>query len=136
MTFTKYVTELGATGDNAAVVMYGAKKTDIVKKWFSGGGIETVEIDPLLMEEFGSGYKASNIAKKRNAFKVAGVGRGTFTPNKGHAKDKDWSWTTLDGVHHKFSEETNPGQPLYNARREMKNDIKRVAERVFKDNVV
>lgn len=132
--FSKYVSLYGK--DDHVAIMYAQKTTDLVRKWWKNGELVSVEIDPLLMEEFGSGFKAyvPKDLKYADSNLLSNVGQGTF-PGQTHADDPDgWSWTDENGVyHHSFGE--GPGQPMYNAREAMYQQIYRIAREVFR-NVV
>lgn len=100
--------------------------TKLIRQWLYKGGIKSVEISPLLMAEFGSGWLANVIGN------VNGVGQGTF-PNQKHAFDEGgWSWTTPDGEKHHSMGET-PTYPMHNAVVKMLNEINRVGKEVFKN---
>lgn len=116
---------------NPTVIFYAKKTTDLIREWYSGGELKRVEIDPLLMEEFGSGFCAFN------PLDVPGVGQGSF-PGQKHAFDEEgWYWIDANDpmrvVQHSYGE--TPGQPMYNARELMYQQIQAVAKRVFR-NVV
>jgi hypothetical protein len=96
----------------------------IISQWKTADGIKSAEVSPLLMVEFGSGYKA------KNPKNVQGVGQGTF-PNQTHAfDDEGWYWVDLDGnLNHSYGIE--PKMPMFNASIEIQNDINSVVKEVF-----
>ncbi len=117
------------TVDGYRCVLYATETGKVTREWKSiddNGNpiIKTVDISPLLMTEFGSGFKAEN---PKN---VPDVGQGTF-PDQKHAFDKNgWYYQTLDGVwHHSYGFE--PTQPMLKAYNEMFNTIFETAREVF-----
>lgn len=124
--FIVFSQQLGTmNSENPVVILYAKKTTDLIREWYYHGEIKRVEIDPLLMEEFGSGFASFN------PLDVPGVGQGSF-PEQKHAFDEEgWYWTTPDGItHHSWGE--TPGQPMYHAREEMYQQIRTIARKVFK----
>jgi hypothetical protein len=105
-----------------------ATQTGLIRRqWRSlntANGIETADVSPLLMAEFGSGAMASDHAEKY------GMGQGTF-PGQKHAFDDDgWSWMDLGGEwHHSFGEV--PTMPVQRAFDEMCASVYTVAKEVF-----
>lgn len=84
------------------------------KIWKSG----KASVNPLLMAEFGSGWRA-----------IPGH-QGTF-PNQKYAFRKPWFWVDSSGIKHS-SYGSEPSRPLFKAVEEMRSQILSVAERVFK----
>ena len=71
-------------------------KFPILREWMYHGDIKQVNISPLYMAEFGSGW----YAKPLLAPPSGNGGQGTF-PGQKHAFDEDgWTWTTPDGEEH------------------------------------
>lgn len=113
-----------------------ATQTGLVRRqWRSinnASGVETVDVSPLLMAEFGSGARASDAASLDNAkwASKAGAGQGTF-PGQEHAFDEDgWYWMDLEGEwHHSMGEA--PTMPMYNAFNAMYEAIASTAKEVF-----
>lgn len=90
------------------------------------GGVE-IEIDPLLLAEFGSGWEA------RVLDKVDGVGQGTF-PGQTHAFDpRGWWYYNLDDgeSYHTYGEA--PTHPMHAAMLAMIFDVNKVLREVFAD---
>ena len=85
-----------------------------VKKWQNGEAL----VDPLLMAEFGSGWRA-----------IDGH-QGTF-PNQHVAFFRPWHWIDSSGQPHE-SYGSEPSRPLFKAKQEMEKQILEVAYRVFK----
>lgn len=96
------------------------------------GSVKTAEVNPILMEEFGSGFKTAEIhAQRSNAFSGHTLGgQGTF-PNQTHANDSNgWWYKDLnDEWHHVYG--TKPSMPLSNAIMEMYLKVKQVEKDVF-----
>lgn len=110
--------------DGCKCVMYASDTGTITRSWQTKDGIKTADISPLLMTEFGSGFKA------KNPKNVAGVGQGTF-PNQTHAFDKEgWYYQSLDGVWH-HSTGIEPTQPMLKAFEEMFLIVQKTASEVF-----
>lgn len=124
ITFSKTFTG-GAGSNRPIVVMYAKKVRNVISEWYYQDEIKSVEVDPLLMEEFGSGWEA------RNPLGVSGVGQGTFPEQKHAFEEEGWYWTTPDGITH-HSMGVKPGQPMYHAREEMYQQIRTIARKVFK----
>lgn len=114
------------TSTGCKAIMYGKDLAPIIQTWVGvGGEVRTEEVSPLLMAEFGSGFKA------KNPNNVGGVGQGTF-PNQTHAFDRNgWWWMDLDGEwHHSYGIE--PTQPMYKASIAMLTQIDGVIRKVFR----
>lgn len=103
-------------------------KFPIVREWMYHGDVKQVEISPLYMAEFGSGWYAKPLLTPPSG----NGGQGTF-PGQKHAWDENgWTWTTPDGEeHHSFGEQ--PTYPVYNAFIEMKQRVMEIAKEVFDD---
>lgn len=107
-----------------------AEGAEIERKWKTKGGIQTANVNALLMSEFGSGWLADNDMAKEWG---ANAGQGTF-PDQKHAFDtRGWWWTDEDGIthHHSFGEE--PTYPMYNAYLEMYQQMNTIAKKVFSE---
>lgn len=87
--------------------------TPYVKNWQNG----SVSVNPLLMAEFGSGWRA-----------IPGH-QGTF-PGQKYAFRRPWFWIDENGIKHS-SYGDEPSRPLFKAVNEMRNQIADVAEKVF-----
>lgn len=88
--------------------------TPYVKNWQNG----SVSVNPLLMAEFGSGWRA-----------LPGH-QGTF-PGQKYAFRRPWFWIDTNGVKHS-SYGDEPSRPLFKAVNEMRSQIATIAEKVFK----
>lgn len=102
---------------------------DIIVKWYTSANKKTRKereeaVNPLLLAEFGSGYKADPHGN------VGGVGQGTMPNSYGHAFDAEWFWYDKNGTKHSSSGE-EPTYPLYKAWLAMKLLIEEIASEVF-----
>lgn len=118
-------------GENSTYII-ATDGQKITRQWLYKGGIKSVEVSPLLMAEFGSGWLAKVMDYSLG---ISGVGQGTF-PGQKHAFDpQGWWWTTPDGErHHSKGEE--PTFPMYAATTAMLFEIERIAKEVFQTNRV
>lgn len=96
--------------------------TKIMRQWKTGGYL----VSPMLLQEFGSGWLASNPEN------FPGVGQGTM-PGQKHAFDTNgWWWEDENGnKHHSYGE--NPTHFLHNAYLQMVNDVYQVFREVFNE---
>ena len=119
ITFDKEITP---TADGYKGVMFAT--SDPLEVVWGRYGQHSAEISPLLMAEFGSGWKAKVLDD------VPGVGQGTF-PGQTHAFDPHgWWYTDTDGVkHHSMGQE--PTFPVHSAMVAMIMEMERVAQEVF-----
>lgn len=120
---------------NCTAIIVARKLSDVHREWFDKNGnvVGEADVNPLLMAEFGSGWKA--VVRKGNSKSeyplAAGVGgQGTF-PNQEHAFDRQgWFWRDDKGeLHHSYGEE--PSAPMYNASVTMILTVKQIAKEVF-----
>lgn len=125
--FSHYITfsvNLSPTTYGCKAVLLANESGTITRQWQTKEGVQSADVSPLLMTEFGSGFKAQN---PKN---VAGVGQGTF-PDQTHAFDSGgWYYQDLEGVWH-HSDGFTPTMPMYKAFCEMEQDIVNVALEVF-----
>lgn len=104
-------TQTTQTGAECILIAVGKP---YVKRWESGEAI----VNPLLMAEFGSGWRA--IPPHQGEF-----------PNQTHANEhKPWFWVDTNGIRHS-SYGSEPSRPLFKAKQEMERQIYEVAKRVF-----
>lgn len=110
--------------DGCAALMIATETGKIISQWQTKDGIKSADVSPLLMVEFGSGWRA------KNPMDVPGVGQGTF-PDQTHAFDKEgWYWKDLYGnLHHSYG--ITPKMPMYNAYLEMEKKLFEIAKDVF-----
>jgi len=98
----------------------------IKREWWYRGQKVSVDISPLLMAEFGSGWLS--IVSKEWESLAGEVGQGTF-PEQKHAFDPDgWHWTDTQGGYHKSRGEA-PSFPVYRAWMAMKQAIDETARK-------
>lgn len=107
-------------GCKAILIMEDSQK--IVSKWQNLDGIQRKEISPALMLEFGAGLPAQNPAN------IPGVGTGTYGT---HGNEPGWWYMDLQGDWH-YSSGTSPKMPMYNAGKELRNKVLKIAKEVFK----
>lgn len=131
------------TGDNEYTVYIAASSSDILKTWYTsatGDKTKSASINPLLMAEFGSGFKALKEIPK-------GVTAGQGTLNTyGHANQEyGWTWWTEDASDQEgasmikskggrwlfHSTGTPPSRPLHNAAQSLINDVEGIALSIF-----
>lgn len=127
ITFSK---ELNPTEDGCEGILIATNGKRLVRQWKYKGGIKSVEVNPLLMAEFGSGWLAHVMSTQDYRSNELGVGQGTF-PGQTHAFDKNgWFWETPDGEkHHSYGEK--PTYPMYSAVTAMLFEVNRIAKEVF-----
>lgn len=95
----------------------------IVSQWQNQDGVQSKEISPALMLEFGAGLPAQNPTN------IPGVGTGTYGT---HGNEPGWWYMDLQGEWH-YSSGTSPKMPMYNAGKELRNKVLRIARDVFKN---
>lgn len=116
--------EVEPTETGCKAIMYAYDGQKIISSWKYGGGIKSVEVSPLLMAEFGSGWKAEVLDN------VDGVGQGTF-PDQKHAFDpRGWWWEDEAGEKH-HSTGTAPTFPMHSASVAMIFEMQQIAEEIF-----
>lgn len=107
-------------GCKAILIMEDSQK--IVSKWQNQDGVQSKEISPALMLEFGAGLPAQNPAN------IPGVGTGTYGT---HGNKPGWWYMDLQGEWH-YSSGTSPKMPMYFAGKELRNKVLKIAKEVFK----
>lgn len=118
-----------------SALIKGTNKSMVVRHWMNNDGRQSAEVNPLLMAEFGSGFKA--IEPEWSSAKGLG-GQGTF-PNQKYAFGTDffgyhqdeWGWTELDGTHMRSSGEY-PMRPMHFASTYIMYKYLTEAKKVFK----
>lgn len=108
-------------GCKALLIMSDSQK--IVSKWQNQDGVQSKEISPALMLEFGAGLPAQNPAN------IPGVGKGTYGT---HGKKPGWWYMDLEGKWH-YATGVSPKMPMYNAGKELKDKVVEIAREVFKN---
>lgn len=104
-------------------VMYMEDTTKIKSEWKTLEGVQSAEVSPMLMLEFGSGLKAENPAN------VPGVGTGTFPGGK-HGNEPGWYYMDLEGNWH-YSTGVFPKMPMYNTAKELREKVVAIAREIF-----
>ena len=118
LVFFKKEFESGETNVSCLMIATGQPYTTVWKS--SKDGVEiSAQVNPLLMAEFGSGWRA-----------IEGH-QGTF-PNQHVAFMRPWYWYDTQGNKHS-SYGSEPSRPLFKAKQEMERQILEVAERVFNE---
>ena len=112
---------LEKVGCKAIFFMEDSQK--IVSKWQNQDGVQSKEISPALMLEFGTGLPAQNSAN------VPGVGTGTYGT---HGNEPGWWYMDLEGQWH-YATGVSPKMPMYNAGKELKDKVVEIAREVFKN---
>lgn len=116
--------EVDFTETGAKAIMIATDGQKVIRSWRYHGGIKSVEVSPLLMAEFGSGWKAKVLSN------IDGVGQGTF-PGQTHAFDPfGWWWVDENGEKHHSTGEA-PTYPMYSASLAMIYEMQRIAKEVF-----
>jgi len=118
------------------ITIYAEDITTITRVWRGGS---TDQVSPIMMAEFGSGWKAEVLVEEN-----PGAGQGTF-PGQKHANNPmGWTWKddnptdengmggirTGNGYVHTSYGET-PTHPIHNAMMEMLEQIGTIARSVF-----
>lgn len=123
--FGKYVrlsSEITPEKAGCKAIFYMEDSQKIVSKWQNQDGVQSKEISPALMLEFGAGLPAQNPAN------IPGVGTGTYGT---HGNEPGWWYMDLQGEWH-YSSGTSPKMPMYNAGKELRNKVLKIAKDVFK----
>lgn len=108
-------------GCKASFFMEDSQK--IVSKWQNQDGVQSKEISPALMLEFGAGLKAQNPTN------VPNVGTGSYGE---HGSDPNgWWYMDLQGQWH-YSTGVSPKMPMYNAGKELREKVVEISREVFK----
>lgn len=127
--FGKYITftiQLNSLKDGYKAILIAKDSQKIVSRWQTKTGMREEEVSPLLMAEFGSGFKA------QNPNDIEGVGQGTF-PNQTHAFDKEgWYWIDENGdLKHSYG--ISPTMPMYKASKTIEDRCISIAREVFNE---
>lgn len=107
-------------GCKAILIMEDSQK--IVSKWKNQDGVQSKEISPALMLEFGAGLPAQNPAN------IPGVGTGTYGT---YGNEPGWWYMDLQGEWH-YSTGISPKMPMYNAGKKLREKVVEIAREVFK----
>lgn len=118
LVFKREVTrQQGSVGAKALVIGSNSSLAKVV--WDGGEAI----VNPILMTEFGSGWKAWNPKG------ISGVGQGTFPRQKYAFDPKGWWWSENGVTHHSYG--TKAYAPMEHALVEMISQVESIAMQVF-----
>lgn len=124
--FGKYVrlsSEISPEKAGCKAMFFMEDSQKIVSKWQNQDGVQSKEISPALMLEFGAGLPAQNPAN------IPGVGTGTYGS---HGNEPGWWYMDLEGKWH-YATGVSPKMPMYNAGNELKDKVVEIAREVFKN---
>lgn len=126
-TFGKYITiakNIDSNEQGIKAILYATDSGNIESVYKTKEGEKSISISPLLMLEFGSGFKAEN------PLGIEGVGQGSH-PEQKHAFDVNgwWFMTTDNQWIHSYG--YSPHAPMYKAQLEMENKMIEIAKEVF-----
>ena len=124
--FGKYIhlgSEITPQQAGCKAILYMEDTTKIKSEWQTLEGVQSSEVSPMLMLEFGSGLKAENPAN------VPGVGTGTFPGGK-HGNEPGWYYMDLEGNWH-YSTGISPKMPMYYTGKELREKVVAIAKDVF-----
>lgn len=108
-----------------------ATSPTVTRTWLTKDGEKSADISPLLMQEFGSGPHADNLANSAISYKL-GMGRGTF-PGQTHAMEDEWWWMDTNGQWQKGSGE-EATMPVFGALQKIQSIIVETAREVFNED--
>ena len=123
--FGKYIhigSEITTQQAGCKAILYMEDTTKIKSEWQTLEGVQSAEVSPALMLEFGSGLKAQNPAS------IPGVGTGTFGK---HGNEPGWYYMDLEGNWH-YSTGVSPKIPMYYAGKELREKVVAIAREVFR----
>lgn len=124
--FGKYIhlsSEITPQHAGCKAILYMEDAAKIKSEWQTLEGVQSAEISPALMLEFGSGLKAENPAN------IPGVGTGTFPCGK-HGNEPGWYYMDLEGNWH-YSTGVSPKMPMYYTGKELREKVVAIAKEVF-----
>ena len=122
--FAKYIrlsAEITPEKAGCKAIFFMEDTQKIVSKWQNQDGVQSKEISPALMLEFGAGLSAQNPAG------IPGVGTGTYGT---HGNEPGWWHMDLEGTWH-YSTGVSPKMPMYNAWKELRDKVLKIAKDVF-----
>ena len=123
--FGKYIhlsSEITPEKAGCKAIFFMEDSQKIVSQWQNQDGVQSKEISPSLMLEFGAGLPAQNPAN------IPGVGTGTYGT---HGNEPGWWYMDLQGEWH-YSTGISPKMPMYFAGKELRNKVLKIAKEVFK----
>lgn len=124
--FGKYVrlsSEISPEKAGCKAIFFMEDSQKIVSKWKNQDGVQSKEISPAFMLEFGAGLPAQNPAN------IPGVGTGTYGT---HGNEPGWWYMDLEGKWH-YATGVSPKMPMYNAGKELRDRVVEIARVVFGD---
>lgn len=124
--FGKYIrlsSEITPETAGCKAIFFMEDSQKIVSKWQNQDGVQSKEISPALMFEFGAGLLAQNPAN------IPDVGTGTYGT---HGNEPGWWYMDLEGKWH-YATGVSPKMPMYNAGKELKGKVVEIAREVFKN---
>lgn len=122
--FGKYIrlsSEITPEKAGCKAIFFMEDSQKIVSKWQNQDGVQSKEISPALMLEFGAGLPAQNPAN------IPGVGTGTYGT---HGNEPGWWYMDLQGEWH-YATGTAPKMPMYNTAKELRDKVVEIAREVF-----
>lgn len=123
--FGKYIrlsSEITPEKAGCKAIFFMEDSQKIVSKWQNQDGVQSKEISPALMLEFGAGLPAQNPAN------IPGVGTGTYGT---HGDKPGWWYMDLEGQWH-YATGVSPKMPMYSVGKELRNKVIETAREVFK----
>ncbi len=124
--FGKYIhlsSEITPEKAGCKAIFFMEDSQKIISQWQNLDGVQSKEISPALMLEFGAGLPAQNPAN------IPGVGTGTYGT---HGNKPGWWYMDLQGEWH-YSSGTSPKMPMYNAGKDLRDKVVEIAREVFDD---
>lgn len=129
--FGKYIhlgSEITPEKAGCKAILYMEDTTKIKSEWQTKEGVQSAEISPMLMLEFGSGQKA--VAPQSFVSSHLAVGTGTF-PGSKHGNEPGWYYMDLECNWH-YSTGISPKMPMYYAGKELREKVVEIAKEIFK----
>ena len=123
--FGKYIhlsSEITQEKAGCKAIFYMEDSQKIVSKWKNQDGVQSKEISPALMLEFGAGLPAQNPAN------IPGVGTGTYGT---HGDKPGWWYMDLEDQWH-YATGVSPKMPMYSVGKELRNKVIETAREVFR----
>ncbi len=123
--FGKYIrlsSEITPETAGCKAIFFMEDSQKIVSKWQNQNGVQSKEISPALMLEFGAGLPA------QNPMNIPGVGTGAYGT---HGNEPGWWYMDLEGKWH-YATGISPKMPMYNAGKELRDKVVEIVKEVFK----
>ena len=125
--FGHYITfsyEIKDTTDGCTAIVLATETGQIQSTWQTADGLKTVDVSPLLMAEYGSGWKA------KPHFNDTRGGQGTF-PGQTHAYEDMWWYWDEKTQEWKPTHGVKATMPMYSADMEIIQNVAKAAKEVF-----